>query len=244
MAIKWITLLLFSVIVIGCSSSEGVNTTIGGSLVAPSVVAQYGSNGQVSNNPMRYTATVTAGDGMVVMWQTTDLASINYNLNATSITTSNGDACHIISNSGTNGMGVGYCSALVGGSTDFWITLTTTPTGWAEFVLAEVANLNGVDCVGGPNYILDTGASGNPWSTASCTTTHNNTIMFATASDESEIALANGDVGCCVSGTYLSTGDPGGVGSYQVLTTTGTYEAWFASYAANDSAEANMFIVY
>jgi len=122
-----------------------------------------------------YTVTTTAGNGFTLQWQTSNSSG---NVAATSIATSNGDVCVIDSNSGTNAMGMGHCTNLVGGSTTFRIYFASTPSSWAMLTGAEISHFGGVDCIGGPLDTANTGTAGTTFYSAYCTTNNGYSAFF------------------------------------------------------------------
>jgi hypothetical protein len=205
----------------------------------PTIVSNAADSGQQGNNPMRLgPSKLTSGNAVIVFFQFLN------NVTFRNVTDTDGDTFHTCPNLPLNVSGskvyIGCAIAykVHGGSTTFQVNLSAPTTTWGLVAYVEIGHCptNCLDASPPGVNITDTGVIGATVNGPNIKTLHVNEIMFGYAApNRGEIGLSNGDVGCCVSGTSLSAGDPGAGLSYQALPSRGTYHAQFADTVAHDS---------
>jgi hypothetical protein len=207
--------------------------------IAPTIVSNAADSGQQGNNPMRLGPdTLVSGNAVIVFFQ------FSNNVIFTNVTDTRGDTFHTCPNLPLNvtgsqvyiGCAIAYNAR--GGSTTFQVNLSAPAATWGLVSYVEIGHCpnNCLDASPTGMNIADTGAIGATVNGPSIKTLHVDEIMFGYAAPNlGEIALSNGDVGCCVSGTSLAAGDPGAGLSYQAIPSRGRYHAQFADTVAHDS---------
>jgi hypothetical protein len=206
---------------------------------SPTIVSNAADSGQQRNNPMRLGPdTLVSGNAVIVFFQFSNSVILR------NVTDTQGDTFRTCPNLPLNVTGsqvyVGCAIAynIHGGSTTFQVNLSGSKSSWGLVSYVEIGHCpnNCLDASPAGVNIADTGAIGATVNGPSIKTLHVNEIMFGYAAPNlGEIALSNGDVGCCVSGVSLAAGDPGAGLSYQVISSNGTYHAQFADTVAHDS---------
>lgn len=208
------------------------------------VVGGAGADPGTGHNPITVTYTPTAGNTVVVLYQFgTDVTFTSVTSTPTN-TWVNAPNSPFKETTATIYMGMAYCMSVASGSTTFKVNTSSASGIWNMIQVVELSNVGGLDQSPVGLLITNSGAIGSTNNGTSFSTNYPLELLIGYgATDNGEIALANGNTGCCLagwtaftgSGLIASGGPDAGVGAeYQLVSSKGTYAAQFADTVAND----------